>query len=117
MQPSDATKIYVIARLELSYAGIAEFMAVAPKVREKMEAGGCRMLHAMVQQMERLNTIVHIWEVPDANTWLNAVDALSQDPDFAEIIAALGRSVVNETLTFATDAPYAPVPVSGNAGG
>lgn len=100
--------MYMIARLELSYAGVAEFMAIAPLVRTKMEARGCKMLHAMVQQMERLNTLIHIWEIPDANTFFDALNALTQDGDFPEIIAALSRSVMNETLTLAVDAPYSP---------
>jgi hypothetical protein len=100
--------MYLIARLELSYGGVMDFMAIAPKVREKMEARGCRMLHAMVTDIDRLNTVIHIWEVPDANSYFAAVDALKADPDFPEIIAALARSVVNETLSFASDTPYAP---------
>ncbi|AMK19871.1 MULTISPECIES: NIPSNAP family protein [Sphingobium] len=101
--------MYLVARLELSYAGVMEFMTVAPKVREKMEARGCKMLHAMFQQVERLNTVIHIWDVPDANTYFAAVEALKTDPDFPEILSILARSVVDETLTLATDAPYAPV--------
>lgn len=100
--------MYLIARLELSYAGLMEFMTIAPKVREKMEAQGCRMLHAMLQQTERFNTIIHIWDVPDANAYFTAINSLQSDPDFPEIIAALGRSVVNETLALAIDTPYAP---------
>lgn len=100
--------MYLIARLELSYAGVMEFMAIAPKVREKMEARGCKMLHAMMMEIDRLNTVMHIWDVPDANSYFTAVNALKSDPEFGEIFAALGRSVVNETLSFASDAPYAP---------
>lgn len=100
--------MYLIARLELSYAGLAEFMALAPRIREKMEAQGCRMLHAMLQQTERFNTIIHIWDVPDANGYFAAIGALQTDPDFSEIVAVLGRSVVNETLALAVDTPYAP---------
>lgn len=100
--------MYLIARLELSYAGVMDFMAVAPKVRQKMEAHGCRMLHAMMADIDRLNTVIHIWEVPDANSYFAAVDALKADPDFPEIVAALARAVVNETLSFASDTPYAP---------
>ncbi|MFT4052921.1 MAG: NIPSNAP family protein [Novosphingobium sp.] len=100
--------MYLIARLELSYAGVMDFLAIAPKVREKMEARGCRMLHAMMMDIDRLNTILHIWDVPDADTYFAAVNALKADPEFPEIIGALARSVVNETLSFASDAPYAP---------
>lgn len=100
--------MYLIARLELSYAGVMEFVEIAPKVRKKMEAHGCRMLHAMMTDIDRLNTAIHIWEVPDADTYFAAVNALKSDPEFPDIIASLGRSVVNETLSFASDAPYAP---------
>ncbi|MEJ7935282.1 NIPSNAP family protein [Sphingobium sp. AN558] len=100
--------MYLIARLELSYAGVLDFLAIAPKVRQKMEARGCTMLHAMISEIDRLNTVTHIWEVPDANSYFAAVEALKADPDFPEIVAALARSVVNETLSFASDAPYAP---------
>ena len=100
--------MYVIARLELSYAGVMAFMSVAPRVREKMEARGRRMLHAVMTDIDRLNTVIHIWEVPDANSYFAAVDALKADPEFPEIVSALGRAVVNETLSFASDTPYAP---------
>lgn len=100
--------MYLIARLELSYAGVMDFIAIAPKVREKMEAHGCKMLHAMMMDIERLNTIMHIWEIPDADTYFRAVNALKQDPEFPEIVGALANAVVNENLAFASDAPYAP---------
>ena len=100
--------MYLIARLELSYAGIADFLAIAPKVRAKMEARGCRMLHAMMTDIDRLNTVIHIWQVPDADTYFAAVSALRADPECPEIMAALARSVINETLSFASDTPYAP---------
>jgi hypothetical protein len=101
--------MYLIARLELSYAGVMEFMAIAPKVRDKMEALGCKLLHAMLMDIDRLNTVLHIWDIPDANTYFAAVNALKADPDFPEIVGALANAVVNETLSFASDTPYAPV--------
>jgi hypothetical protein len=100
--------MYLIATLELSYGGVAKFFEVAPKVRALMEAGGCRMLHAMLQDTGRLNTIVHVWEIPDANTYFAAVEALKQDESFPEIVAALAEAVVDERLVFAQDAPYSP---------
>jgi hypothetical protein len=102
------SNVYLIAHLELSYAGVAEFMAVAPKVRAAMEERGCKMIHAFVQQTGRLNTFVHIWQMIDANTYLNAVEDLRHSPEIGGIIEALAKSVVNETLTMASALPYGP---------
>lgn len=101
-------KVYLVAQLELSYAGVAEFMAVAPKVRAAMEQRGCKMIHAFMQQTGRLNTFIHIWELADANSYLIAVDDLRRSPEIGDILDALSKSVVNETLTFATALPYGP---------
>lgn len=100
--------MYLIARLELSYGGVQNFMEIAPKVRGAMEARGCRMLHAFMQQTGRLNTFIHIWEMADANTYMDAVESLRRSEDIGEILAALSKSVVDETLTFATALPYGP---------
>lgn len=100
--------MYRIARLELSYAGVLDFLAIAPRVRQKMEANGSRMLYAIISEIDRLNTVTRIWDVPAANSYFAAVEALKANPDFPEIIAALAKSVVDETLSFASDAPYAP---------
>ena len=100
--------MYLIATLELSYAGVATFFEVAPKVRALMEANGVRMLHAMFQEVGRLNTVVHVWEMADADTYFRAVDALKAHENFAGIVAALAEAVIDERLVFARDTPYAP---------
>lgn len=100
--------MYLIATLELSYAGVATFFEVAPRVRAAMEAQGVKMLHAMVQEVGRLNTIVHVWEMDDADTYFRAVDALKAHADFPAILAALSEAIVDERLVFARDTPYAP---------
>ncbi|MET0546000.1 MAG: NIPSNAP family protein [Caulobacterales bacterium] len=100
--------MYLHATLEVSYEGAMDFMAVAPKVRALMEANGVKMLYALMQDTGRLNTFVHIWKLRDANHYYEAVNALKAHESFPEIFAGLGKSVVNETLVFASDAPYAP---------
>lgn len=100
--------MYLIATLELSYGGVADFLRIAPLVREAMESRGCKMLNAMMQGVGRLNTIVHLWDIPSANHYFEAVEGLKADPRFPEIIQALANAVVNETLVFAEDTPYAP---------
>lgn len=103
-----AAPMYLIARLELSYGGVADFMAVAPRVRAAMEQRGCTMLHAFVQQTGRLDTFCHIWRMKDADTWIRAVEDLRQSPEIGPIVEVLARSVVGETLTFASALPYGP---------
>lgn len=100
--------MYLIAHLELSYGGVAEFLSVAPKVRAAMEKRGCRMLHAFSQDTGRLNTFIHIWQLEDANSYIDAVADLRQSPEIGEILEALSKSVVDETLTLASALPYGP---------
>lgn len=103
--------MYLIAKLELSYAGVQEFISVAPNVRAAMEKRGCRMIHAFSQDTGRLNTHIHIWHLEHANSYFDAVADLRRSPEIGDIIATLARSVVNETLTFASALPYGPDPV------
>jgi hypothetical protein len=100
--------VYLIAQLELSYAGVQDFIAVAPKVRAAMEERGCNMIHAFMQQTGRLNTVVHIWQLADANSYMAAVEDLRQSSEIGVILEALAKSVVNETLTFASALSYGP---------
>lgn len=100
--------MYLIAKLELSYGGVQTFLDIAPRVRAEMEARGCTMIHAFMQDTGRLNTFIHIWQMKDANTYMDAVASLRASDGIGEIFAALSESVVNETLTFASALPYGP---------
>lgn len=100
--------MYVHATLELSYGGVTQFLAIAPRVKALVEAKGVKMVQGLLFTTGRLNTVVHIWKARDMNHWHDTISSLQTHPDFPEIWAALSASVVDEKLAFAVAAPHFP---------
>jgi hypothetical protein len=100
--------MYLHATLELSYAGLPKFLAMAPTLRRILEQEGWVLVNALVQVTGRLNTVIHIWRLRDANHYSEVVAKLRAHPDFPEIHRVLCEAVDEERLLFATAADYAP---------
>ena len=62
---------------------------------------GWKLLGSYAGTISRLNTVVDMWEVPDAN----AVTALLADPDFQKWGPRISEIVEDEVLTILTKLP------------
>lgn len=100
--------LYVLAELELSYAGLPTFMAAAPILREAAEAQGWVLENALVTATGRVNTVIHLWQIRDSAHYFEVIEQLAAHPRIGEIYAALCAAVVNETIRFLSPAAYAP---------
>ncbi|MCB5945637.1 NIPSNAP family protein [Acidocella sp. KAb 2-4] len=99
--------MYLHATLELSYAGVGPFLAMAPKLKAIVEADGWKLEQALLLQNGRLNTVIHIWRLRDMNHYQETLAKLPTHPQFAEIWQTLCEAVVKETVVFAEATPYA----------
>lgn len=100
--------MYLHATLELSYAGLPKFLAVAPTLKQIVEQEGWVLVTALIQQTGRFNTVIHIWRIRDANHYSEVLAKLRAHPKFTQIYAVLCEAVDEERLVFALPTDYAP---------
>ncbi|MFA5632722.1 MAG: hypothetical protein WC997_14525 [Porticoccaceae bacterium] len=98
--------MYVHATLELNYAGVGDFLAMAPKLKGLCEEEGWKMVLGLLQQTGRFNTVIHIWKVRDMNHYHEVVQKLYSHPEIGGIFAVLAKAVEKETVVFADTTPY-----------
>jgi hypothetical protein len=98
--------VYLHVTLELETGGVAQFVATMQKAKPVVEAAGWKLFAAFLQRTGRLNTAIDIWELEDMAHFDRGIQALVNDPAFAEIGPALAECVRNETVVFAQAAPF-----------
>lgn len=99
--------MYMHATLKLSYAGVVEFLAMAPKLKAIVEADGWKLVQALLLQNGRLNTVIHKWQMRDMNHYKETVDKLRTHPQFADIWQTLCNAVDEEIVVFGEATAYA----------
>ena len=94
--------MYLQASIKLYPGKLQDFISlineIAPIINKRH---GWKLLGSYGGIVGRLNTVVDMWEVPDAN----AVTALLADPEFAKWGPRIGEIVEDEVLTILTKLP------------
>jgi hypothetical protein len=94
--------MYLQASIKLHPGKLQDFISLlndlAPVINKKH---GWKLVGSFGGLVGRLNTVVDLWEVPDAN----AVTALLADPDFQKWGPRIHDIVEDEVLTILTKLP------------
>ena len=98
--------VYLQATIEVRMTGMASFCAAMEKTVEIMKEAGWTLRGGYVHQTGRLNTVIDIWELPDANALEDGYRMLLEHQDFPEAGKLLEDAVVSETLVLLSAAPY-----------
>lgn len=94
--------------IELRYGRLSEFFAPMARVAAIVINAGWELREALVQQDGRLFTVRHVWKLRDMNHYQEGIAAIAAHPEFPSLAEQLAEVIVNETIVFATAAPYAP---------
>lgn len=98
--------VYLQATLKIYQGKMEKFCEVMSGVVPLLEQRGWKLLAAYQNIIGRQNTIVDIWEIPDANSVQNILGAVSTLPAFRELAARLDDVVEEEVLQVMTKASY-----------
>lgn len=94
--------VYVQATIKLRPGKLPEFMATLQEMLPEMARHGWRLVGCYATTVGRLNTVVDLWELPDAN----AIEAVMSDHALlAKFSGRLGECVEDETLAILTKLP------------
>ena len=98
--------VYLQATIEVRMPKMGCFFAAMEKIVAIMKEAGWTLRGAYLHQTGRINTVVNIWELPDANALAGGFRTLLGHSGFSDVDKLLEDTVVSETLVLLNAAPY-----------
>lgn len=93
--------VYLQASIKLYPGKLQDFIALLNKLTPVVGKHGWKLLGSYATAVGRLNTVVDLWELPDAA----ALQAALSDPEMAKAAPQISEIVEDETLTLMTKLP------------
>src|SRR5579864_4639388 len=89
----------VHAQLKLRIGGYNKFCESMPKLVALQESCGWKLLGAYCTRLGRVYNIVHIWEIPDANSFFDAIENMTAKPAiYATFSGGLAETIEEENI-------------------
>ncbi len=97
---------YVFAHIKLRAGKVQKFTEMLGSLAPLVEKhGGWKLQGSYFNVIGRLNTVVDVWEVPDANSVQTTLEIASQDPEFQKWVPVIEECIEDETLQVMTKLP------------
>ncbi|MBI3795670.1 MAG: NIPSNAP family protein [Deltaproteobacteria bacterium] len=93
--------VYLQASLKLRAGKLSDFISMLNSVTPVLGKHGWKLLGSYASMVGRLNTVVDVWELPNAE----AIQAGMSDPELAKFAPQISEIVEDETLTLMTKLP------------
>ena len=100
--------VYLQATLQLDYRTLPIFLNIAPTMKEIVEKAGWEMISALVSKIGPMNSVIHLWRLPDMNAFDTGIQAIATSSEAGRIYNEICESGAREVLIFADAAPYSP---------
>lgn len=98
----------VHAQLKVRIGGYKKFCESMAKLVPVQESIGWKLRGAYCTRVGRVFNIVHIWEIPDANSFFDALDNMVQSPVYPAFSGGLAETVEEENIAMCIKTPYCP---------
>ena len=100
---------YMYTRIQLKRGRSRQFSENMGRLKDVMESEfGWRMVAGFTVTLGRIGDVVHIWQVPSANSVLSDLAQARTRADVAEWSEGFAESVEDEAFFLVTPMPYAP---------
>lgn len=105
---TDDNALYLHVTLKVRAGKMREFCELMSVLVSAAERHGWKLLAAWGNVIGRLNVVVDIWRVPDANSVPAQFAQLMQSSDWPELEQRLSACVEDEVLQLMSRLPYDP---------
>ena len=99
-------RVYLHVTLKIHAAHRAEFFDTMEKAVPIIEELGWNFIGAWIDNVGRLNTVVDLWELRDANQYFEVMKAFSERPEYPGIVAVFNKGIEEEVVHMMTKVPY-----------
>ena len=100
--------VTVLSTIKIRSGKLPEFCELMPRLVQVMERHGWRLLGAWTHLGGRINVVIDLWQIPDANALPNGLAALMTALEWPDIARALAEYVEDETIQLMSTLPYDP---------
>jgi hypothetical protein len=98
--------VYMFANIKLRPGKLQKFTEMIGTLASVLEEKGGWKLHgSYFNSIGRMNTVVDVWEMPDANAVQSTLELASQDPTFQKLIPVIEECIEDETIQLMTKLP------------
>ncbi len=107
--------LFVLSTIKVRPGRMPDFCALMPRLIPIMEAHGWRLLGALTNLGGRINVVVDVWQIPDANALPAGLVALMAALEWPDIARALGEYVEDEVIQLMSRLPFDPGRISDHS--
>ena len=100
--------VYMLATIKLRPGKLQQFNTLLSHLVPIFEERGWKLPGGYLNTIGRLNSVVDLWQLPDANAVQSVLMQASQDPEFQKWAPQIDECVEDETLQIMTKLPYSP---------
>ena len=100
--------MYMLSTIKIRPGKMAEFCELMPRLVQVMERHGWRLMGAWTHLGGRINVVLDLWQIPDANALPGGLGALMTALEWPDIARALAEYVEDEVIQLMSTLPYDP---------
>ena len=93
--------VYMTATIKLRAGKLPDFIELLNKITPVVAKHGWKLIGSYASIVGRLNTVVDLWELPDAD----AVKKGGSDPELKQFAPRMSEIIEDETLALLTKLP------------
>ena len=98
--------VYLFASVKLKSGSVGQFTELLQNVAPVLgRLGGWKLIGSYFNSIGRMNSVVDVWQLPDANAVQSTLDKAAQDPEWQKWVPVIEGIVEDETLQVLTKLP------------
>ena len=101
-----ADPIYLHVTLKIRAEKRKMFYEVMEEAVPIIESLGWKFIGAWADGVGRLNTVVDLWELEDANMYFDVMSAFSKDERYPSIVERMNAAIEEEVVHMMSKVPY-----------
>lgn len=98
--------VYMHVTLKIRYGKLDQFNEALGQLVPMLEGYGWKLVGAWQTTIGRLNTVVDLWQVPDANAVPSVLALAAENPEFTKYMPIINDAVEEEVLQIMVPTPY-----------
>lgn len=102
-----SSPVYLHVTLKVIQSEVGNFYGAMEKAVPILEELGWKFVGAWVDRVGRLNTVIDLWELEDANMYWTVLKEFSKHPEHPAILAVFDTAIEEEVVHMMDKVPYA----------
>jgi hypothetical protein len=107
--------LHILSTIKIRPGKLPQFCEFMPRLVQFMERQDWRLLGAWTHLGGRINVVIDLWQIPDANALPRALGVLMVAAEWPEMSRELAEYVEDEAIQLMSSLPYDPGRIPAHA--